>query len=69
MMNVQFITPNMPQCKWSKLSENALMHTLNTQTHTQYLKINIIVHIQNIKTFIESTNNMDGIAYPASCRF
>ena len=35
-----------------QLSENALIHTLNTQTHTWYLKINITGHIQNIKTFI-----------------
>ena len=28
------------------------MHTLNTQTYTWYLKINIVGYIQNIKTFI-----------------
>ena len=36
-----------------KLSEtHAYTHTHNTQTHTWYLIINIIGHIQNIKTFI-----------------
>ena len=36
-----------------KLSEmHSDTHTLNTQTNTWYLIINIIGHIQNIKTFI-----------------
>ena len=55
-LNTQYIT-NMPPMKMDgKMIGDALMHSytcaLNTQTHTWYLTINIIGHIQNIKKFI-----------------